>query len=137
MPVWLIFSFLTAFLWGVWALLFKLGTERMSSTSAKIWETAGYAVATVCILCWMLFRVSWNLQGFCYAVLGGVTGGLANYLFFRAFSQGGKASVVTALVATCPLVTIVFAAILLKEQISLRQAIACGCAIAAGALLAE
>ncbi len=135
MPIWLIFSFLAALLWGAWALLFKLGTERMSSTSAKIWETAGYAVATAGILSWMLFKVTWDLRGFCYAVLGGASGSLANFLFFRAFSQGGKASVVTALVATCPVVTIVCAAIFLEEQISLHQAVACGCA--AGALLAE
>ena len=135
--MWVIYSVSTALLWGVWALLFKLGTQKMSSVSAKLWETLGYAIGTAVMLVWIFFRVKWDSLGFVYSVLGGVTGSLANLLFFRAFSQGGKASVVTALLATCPVLTIVCAATLLGEQISLRQAIACGCAIAAGALLSE
>src|SRR5579859_7355774 len=106
MPQWLVFSLLANLLWGVWAIFLKLGTRRMSSVAAKIWETVGFTVATVPILMYAGFHVVWNADGFLHSVLGGLTGGLANYYFFRAYSAGGGAAVVTALIATCPVLTI-------------------------------
>lgn len=48
------------------------------------------------------FSVKWDGYGFLYPV-GDVSAGLANYFFLMSFRKGGKAAVVTALVATCPL----------------------------------
>ena len=70
-------------------------------------------------------------------MLGGLTGGLGNYFYFRAFSQGGKAVVVTALVSTYPVLTILLAWSVLNESITLTQTLGCACAIGAATLMAE
>ena len=115
----------------------QAGTRRISGLTAKVWETAGFALATLPILAYADFRPAWNSKGFLYSVLGGLTGGLANYFFFRACETGGRAAVVTALVATCPVLTIALARLVLNEPIGLWQGLGCACAIGAAALMAE
>ncbi len=137
MQNWLTLSLITMLLWGSWSVLSKLGTGRMSTLGAKVWETIGFTLATIPILIYLGFRVVWDEQGFLYSVLGGLTGGLGNYFYFRAFSQGGKAVVVTALVSTYPVLTILLAWSVLNESITLTQTLGCACAIGAATLMAE
>ena len=137
MARWMTFSLAAAVLWGFWALLFKLGTAKMSNLGAKVWETAGYAFSTIPILLYVNFSPVWNGRGFVFSILGGATGGLANYFFLTSFQRGGKASVVTALVATCPVLTIACAYAFLGEHVTARQAAGCACAIAAAVLMSE
>jgi len=137
MARWLIFSLLAAFMWGVWAIFFKLGARHMSSLGAKLWETVGFALVILPLFIYMEFSVVWSGLGFTYSILGGITGGLGNYFFFNAFSKGGKASVVTALIATSPVLTISCAYVLLHERISLLEATGCLCAIIAAVLITD
>ena len=137
MQSWLALSLTTMLLWGSWAVLSKLGTGRISTLAAKVWETIGFTLATIPILIYLGFRVVWDEQGFLYSVLGGLTGGLGNYFYYRAFSQGGKATVVTALVSTYPVLTVLLAWGMLNESITPTQTLGCTCAIGAATLMAE
>ena len=71
MQSWLTLSLVTMLLWGSWSILSKLGTGRMSTLGAKVWETIGFTLATIPILIYLGFRVVWDEQGFLYSVLGG------------------------------------------------------------------
>lgn len=57
-----------------------------------------------------------------YAVLAGVLGGIS-YIFFMKALETGKASVVLPLTTLYPAVTVVLAMIILKEGITITQAI--------------
>ena len=74
MQSWLTLSLVTMLLWASWSILSKLGTGRMTTLGAKVWETIGFTLATIPILMYLGFRVVWDEQGFLYSVLGGADG---------------------------------------------------------------
>jgi len=74
-------------------------------------------------------------RGIFYAFITGVLGGTGNIAFFKAFSEGGKASVVVPATSLSPLVTVILGYFLLKERASGSQKVGLALAIAAIYLL--
>lgn len=68
------------------------------------------------------FRVEMHGKGIIYAFLAGLVGSIGGLLFVHSVSKG-KASIVITLTALYPVVTILLSFIILKEQLTMKQAI--------------
>jgi transporter family protein len=79
-------------------------------------------------------RADWSLSALPYAILGGLFGSLGTISFYQALIKGQAATIV-AFTALYPAITVILAILVLKEQISISQAIGIGLAILAGYLL--
>jgi len=135
MPAWLGYSLLTVLLWGLWGFESKLLIERTSPFNAQVLFTFGMlAPAGLALVSRNRFAGTARLRGFGFAVLTGLLGGLGNMAFYTALVDG-RTSVVVALGALSPLVTVLLAVAVLKERIAARQRGAIVLALAAIYLL--
>ncbi len=135
MSIWLLYSLLAISLWGFTGLTQKLSTNLISAELSFI----AYSVAFVPlagVILW-LQPLDWNIpaKGWSLAILGGTLNGFGVLTSFAAYRSGGKASVVTPLVALFPVVTVVLAMPLLHEHVGLREVVGIVMAVAAAAAL--
>jgi drug/metabolite transporter (DMT)-like permease len=121
-------------LWGVAGVTQKLATNHISNELS----TVGFWVASLGVAGGILTtqHFDWNLPvvAWAAALVSGVLLGLALWIGFAAY-RGGKASVVTALIALYPVVTVVLAVPLFGEAIDLRKAVAVVLALVAAVAL--
>jgi len=117
-------------LYGFWGFFPKLAVRYVSPASALIWEIAGAVVVGAITLVLVGFRPDAHPRGILFAGLTGITGMIGTLLFFHA-AREGKIAVVVSMTALYPLVTILLAAIFLKEPITLKQVAGVVCALAA------
>ena len=135
-PGWLVYSLLTILLWGIWGALTKVISGDIDAYMNQVL----FAIGVLPVMAIVLF--SRRLAGganrsrgiFC-AFITGVLGGTGNIAFFKAFSEGGKASVVVPATSLSPLVTVILGYFLLKERASGSQKVGLALAIAAIYLL--
>jgi uncharacterized membrane protein len=135
MPIWMLYALLACTLWGFTGLTQKLSTNHISAELSFF----AYSVAFVPIagvILW-LTPLNWNMpaKGWILAILGGTLNGFGVLTSFAAYRSGGKASVVTPLVALFPVVTVVLAIPLLHEHVGLREVMGIVMAVAAAAAL--
>lgn len=121
MSIWLGYALVTMVLWGLTGLTQKLATNYISVELSLIFFSAAFVPIAVVILLflpldWKISRMAWFL-----AILGGVLNGLGVLASLAAFHHGGKASVVTPLIALYPVVTVALAVPFLHEKISHRE----------------
>lgn len=135
MPAWLVYTLLTALLWGVWGYEAKLLVDRASPYAGQILFTVGLAVPLAVVL-WSRRRFSGERRGrgFFYAFLTGLLGGGGNVAFYMALG-GGSASTVVPLTSLSPLVTVLVGVVFLKERLGGRQYAGLALALAAIYLL--
>jgi transporter family protein len=121
MPAWLVYTLLTALLWGVWGYEAKLLVDRASPYAGQILFTFGLVVPLAVVL-WSRRRFSGERRGrgFFYAFLTGLLGGGGNVAFYMALG-GGSASTVVPLTSLSPLVTVLVGVVFLKERLGGRQ----------------
>lgn len=120
MENWLLSAFAALLIYGLWGFFPKLAVTYISPASALIWEVAGAMLVGLVSLFWVGFQPDTHPKGILFAVLTGVTGMVGTLFFFAAASRG-KISVVVSMTALYPLITIVLAAVFLREPISLTQ----------------
>lgn len=135
MSIWLLYSLLALSLWGFTGLTQKLSTNHVSAELSFV----AYSVAFVplaAVIIW-LQPLDWNIpsRGWALAILGGTLNGFGVLTSFAAYRRGGKASVVTPLVALFPVITVILAIPLLREQVGLREVMGIVTAVAAAAAL--
>jgi transporter family protein len=120
LETWLVFTLAAMLLWGTWCLLAKLALNYVGWKQLLI--TQAIATFAVYVIIYIVYKptVDFRQAGFQLALLAGVLQGIGGVLFYIALSQG-KASVIVPLSALYPLVTIVLAFVVLKEQITLLQ----------------
>ncbi|MGA2984309.1 MAG: DMT family transporter [Terriglobia bacterium] len=121
MPIWMSYALLTLVLWGFTGLTQKLATNYISVEFSLILFSAAFVPIAVVILIfqpldWKIPAMAWFL-----AILGGALNGLGVLTSMAAFHHGGKASVVTPLIALYPVVTVALAVPFLHEKISHRE----------------
>jgi len=121
MSIWLAYALLTMVLWGLTGLTQKLATNYISVELSLVFFSAAFIPIAVVILLfqpldWKITALAWLL-----AILGGVLNGLGVLTSLAAFHHGGKASVVTPLIALYPVVTVGLAVPLLHEKLSWRE----------------
>lgn len=131
---WMAYSLAALVLWGVAGVLQKMATYEISSElSTLLFAVAFVPVAAVVAA---TQPVTWNpaAQGWLLAVLFGALIGVGTLILFAAYREG-KASVVTALYALYPALTVLLAVPLFDERIDLRKGAAIVLALAAGVAL--
>lgn len=135
MPIWLPYALLALTLWGFTGLTQKLSTNHISAELSFIAYSAAF-VPLAGIILW-LQPLDWNIpaKGWSLAILGGTLNGFGVLTSFAAYRSGGKASVVTPLVAVFPVVTVILAIPLLHDQVGLREVLGILMAFAAAAAL--
>ncbi|MBD2449613.1 EamA family transporter [Nostoc sp. FACHB-152] len=133
---WLIYALCSTLLYGFWGFFSKLATNHMNSYSILIYETCGSILVALFVLVRLDFKPQVEAWGIIYAFLIGIFGVLATLFFLLAVSHG-KVSVVITLTALYPVVSILLAAVILKESITMRQGLGIALAIAAMLLFAS
>ena len=122
MAPWLPPALFALFNFGLWGLFTKLAVLSVDPKSALVYQTLGVLVISFIILVNLNFKPVFELKGFTYGILTGLTYGIGCLFYFVAASRGKIINVVT-LTALYPLVTMLLAFIFLKETIAIKQAL--------------
>ena len=120
MDNWLFPALLALIFYGFWGFFPKIAVSYISPQSALIYEVVGALLVGVVTLYLVDFHPPHHPKGVLFAVLTGIAG-MAGTLFFFVAAQKGKISLVVSLTALYPLITILLAAIFLKESLTLQQ----------------
>lgn len=135
MPLWMIFALLALGFWGLTGLTQKLSTNEVSAEFSYTCFAAAFVPIGIVVV--LTQQLDWRIPttGWALAILGGVLNGLGSLTSFAAYRSGGKASIVTPLVALYPVVTVFGAVVLLGERIGLRETLGIALALTAAAAL--
>lgn len=120
MDTWLIATFLSLVIYGFWGFFPKIAVAYINPQSALIYEVAGAMLIGLITLYLISFRPDTHPKGVLFAILTGVAGMLGTLFYFAAASKG-KITVVVSMTALYPLITILLAAIFLKEPVTVKQ----------------
>jgi len=133
---WLLNSLLAFLCFGLWGFFPKIAVKYISPRSALIYEVMGGVV--VAALTWfsMSKGIEHDVRGVASAFITGVVGYLGMFFFLHAVDLG-KVSVVASLTAVYPVLTILLAAMILREQITSVQYVGIGMALAGRILLSR
>ena len=119
---WIIATLISTFFFGLWGFFSKLASNYISYTSVFIYECIVFFIGGAIVFSINGGRIEVNIFGITYSLLYGITGLIAAFVFIIAMSKG-PASLVTAITATYPCVTIILASYFLHEEIRLKQMI--------------
>ena len=117
---WLLNSLIALICFGLWAFLPKISVKFINPKSALIYEILGGILVASVVWFSLGKGIDHDLRGMVPAFLAGIIGYLGMFCFLHAVDIG-KISVVASLTAVYPVVTIVLAAIVLKEKITSIQ----------------
>lgn len=120
MDNWLLTALISLVIYGFWGFFPKLAVTYISPQSALIYEVAGAAVVGLLTLSLVQFQPDTHPKGIFFAVLTGIAGMLGTLFYFAAASRG-KIAVVVSITALYPLFTILYAALFLREPVTLKQ----------------
>ena len=126
---WLQLSLATLILWGLWGFFAKIVLNSVNWRSLFLFSAVGSIFFTAIFFVFAKPPLAFNMQT-CSAMLVGIMGVGASMTFYYALEQG-KVSIVVPLTAMYPLVTVILAAVVLREKLSPTQGIGVLLAIAA------
>jgi uncharacterized membrane protein len=129
MPAWLLLGFATVLLWGICFFFGKLATNHISGSSTKIYLFLGNSIATGYAFHLSGFPLAAQARAGAIAIIAGSLVALANLCLFISLNRGGRAAVILPLANIYPLVTFLFAYVVLKERVTALQAAGIVCAI--------
>lgn len=122
MPRWLAYSLVAIALWGVWGVLNTPASNALSPLPLQVLSTLGLVPVAALLLFSKNLRQGRNHgRGFAYAFATGLCGSLGNVSLSASLTHGGEASIVLPLASVYPIVTVVLAAVLLRERLNLVQ----------------
>src|SRR4051794_6644452 len=122
MPRWFLWTLLALVSWGVWAVLAKLIGDALSAAQSQALSTLGLLpIFAMLAVSKKPSAAPKRGRGRAAAFAAGVCGCLGNLAYYHALNSGGKAVIVVPLTALYPLVTIVLAVVILKEQLNRIQ----------------
>lgn len=122
MTSWFPSALLALLSFGLWGLFTKLAVVHIDSKSALIYQTIGVLFVGILTFSTMNFKIDTNTKGSGYALLTGLAYGIGCLFYFIAASKGKIITVVT-MTALYPLITILLAFLLLKENVNIKQII--------------
>jgi transporter family protein len=131
---WMVAALLALLFFGIAGVTQKLSTNDISDELSTICYWLAALVVAGAVLVTQPFEWTLPVEAWTLALGAGVLAGLALWAGFAAY-RGGKASVVTALIALYPIVTVVLAGPILGEEMNALKALAIGLAILAGLAL--
>ena len=131
---WVAYALVALVLWGIAGVLQKLATNHISSELSTVLFAAAFVPVAVFLM--LTDQMTWTLsgKGWALVLLYGALIGFGTLVLFAAY-RDGKASVVTALYALYPALTVLLAIPIFDERMSYQKAAAIGLALAAGVAL--
>ena len=114
---WLLNSVMAFICFGLWGFFPKVAVRYINPKSALIYEVMGGVLVAAVTWLSMNKGIEHDLRGVTPALITGIVGYLGMFFFLHAVDFG-KVSVIASLTAVYPVLTILLAAIILKEQIS-------------------
>ena len=120
--------------WGLWAFLFKIGADEVGIKRALFYTYLFGMFISLAIVAYSLPDKLEINKGVFFVLLATIVG-FAGTLLWYFILQKYKASIVTSFTALYPIVTVLLSILILREKISLPNAIGILLAIAAGILL--
>ncbi|MGQ0636490.1 MAG: DMT family transporter [Planctomycetaceae bacterium] len=137
-PLWLVYCLLAVCAFAAWGLLSTAASRRLSAWEVQVFSTFGLVpVAIAAALSPGLWTGSNRRRGIAWAFLTGAGTAVANIALFAALGQGAEASIIFPLTGMYPLVTILVAAVLLRERVSGVQKVGLGLAMLAILLFSQ
>jgi drug/metabolite transporter (DMT)-like permease len=133
----LMYAFAALVAFGLAGVLQKLATNRVSAETAFVTFAAGFIPPTASI--WFLepVRETLPIRPVLWAIGAGLLNGLGVLATLAAYRRGGKASVVTPLAATYPMLTVILAVAFLNERLAPVQVAGIALALIGGVLLSR
>ncbi len=136
MNSWLPAALATLVIFGFWGFFPKLAVAYLDPRSALVYQTLGGLMVGLLVLFSLKLHPAFHPRGALFAFLTGVAG-VAGTLCFMAAAQRGKISLVVSVTALYPLITIILAALFLKEPLTLKHLAGMACALVAILLLSS
>lgn len=136
MQSWLPVTLTALVLFGFWGFFPKLAVVYLDPRSALVYQTIGSLLVALVVLATLKMQPTFHPRGLLYSVLTGVAGFSGTLCFFAAASRG-RISLVVSITALYPLITILLAAIFLKEPVTAKQLAGMVCAIIAILLMSS
>ena len=120
MKEWLLPTFGTFVLWGLWSFIPKITTKYISPRSAIVFEVIGGMIIGAIILASLKFKPDIHPKGVFLAISTGALG-LGGALCFLYAASKGPITSVAMLSALYPIIAIVLAMFFLDEMITIKQ----------------
>ncbi|MBU0673923.1 MAG: EamA family transporter [Proteobacteria bacterium] len=136
MQNWLLASLVALFLYGFWGFFPKLAVTYLDARSSVVYEVMGAMLVGLLVLLSLRFQPDTQPRGIFFALLTGITGMAGTLCYFYAAGRG-RISLVVSITALYPLITILLAALFLKEPITLKHLAGMLCAAIAIVLLSS
>lgn len=114
---WFWYSIACALCWAGWTFASKLGSREIPATTMQFLFTIGTLPVCIFFLIARRFRFEKSARGIFYAVLMGVLAGIGGLTLFAAYHTDGNTSLITAVTALYPMVTVVLALTVLREKL--------------------
>ncbi len=121
--------------WGFWGFLPKYAVKHITPMDVIVWEVVGAIMIGVCSLAYMGFKLKFHSVGTPLGIAAGFCGYLGTIFFLHALREG-PVSLVTAISALYPILTIVLAFFFLHEPLTLKQLVGIILAMVAVVLIA-
>lgn len=124
MSPWILWTFAALLSWGIWAVLSKALGDALSAELSQAISTLGLLP----LLIPLAFSTETAVRsapriGCAWAFLGGIISSLGNIAYYAALAGGAKAAAVVPLTALYPVVTILTAAMVLRERLNWIQSV--------------
>lgn len=107
--------------WGFWAFIPKLTVRYIDPKSAIVYEAIGVALVAVSVLGVLGLKPAVEGHGIALAIITGILGVLGSLGYFYAVLKG-PVILISTLTALYPVLVIILANIILKEPVTLKQA---------------
>ncbi len=120
--------------WGVGSLLYKVANDNIHPLMVSIIVTSVFVVLDIITLAFIPFDRTLNSTGITYSILGGLCMCAGSLGYFFAL-RGGNAGSTTVLTSLYPAVTLILAAIFLKEHITFKHGVGMALAMVAIVLM--
>jgi transporter family protein len=114
---WFWYSILAVLCWGGWAMMSKLGSREIPPETMQFLFTVGTLPIAVILFVARKFRLEKSSKGISYGILNGILSGIGGLTLFAAYHTGSNTTLVTSVSALYPMVTVLLAVTLLRENI--------------------
>jgi transporter family protein len=115
---WFWYSMLCDLCWAGWTIFAKLGSNQIPPEASQFLFAWGAFPVALLLLGSRHFKLEKNPKGIFYSVANGVLSGIGSWALFAAYRTGGNTSVITAVTAMYPLISVMLALLVLRERLT-------------------
>ena len=120
-PLWFLWALLAVVCWGLWAITSKLIGGSLTAAQSQALSTLGILPVIAVLAKFVKGSRGKGARGWGTALAAGVVVCVGNVAYYHALTMGGKAATVVSITALYPLITVLLAIVLLREQLNWVQ----------------